>query len=208
MKNEKSESKESLVSIDIWRDDPSKVRIFIEDRDIIIIPKYYLYEMKNCIDTVLGEGKSYCGNCQTHVPIDHFKTGICKQRLGQPLTEGEKCECKEMSCKDGCDRKHTCKTFWCKKCEPQESNKELVEWAYVSEKYCVVCSTGIDVRTLKLPLCDRHFKESNKEGEPSKKPSERIEEFAKNSVGFAENIGGKVDGIIKILDELHESGKI
>lgn len=158
-----------------------------------------LKDLRSLIDTVLKEERKIGGHT-------YSKSG--KDMCCQPLTEGEKCECKEMSCKDGCDRKHTCKTFWCKKCEPQESNKELVEWAYVSEKYCVVCSTGIDVRTLKLPLCDRHFKESNKEGEPSKKPSERIEEFAKNSVGFAENIGGKVDGIIKILDELHESGKI
>lgn len=119
-----------------------------------------LKDLRSLIDTVLKEERKIGGHT-------YSKSG--KDMCCQPLTEGEKCECKEMSCKDGCDRKHTCKTFWCKKCEPQESNKELVEWAYVSEKYCVVCSTGIDVRTLKLPLCDRHFKESNKEGEPLQK---------------------------------------
>lgn len=118
MVNEQIKADGTLVSIDVWRDDPSKVRIFIKDRDTIIIPRNYLYEMRQCIDDLSG-GEGY-------------------------------------------------------KFEPQESNKELVEWAYVSEKYCVICSTGIDVRILKLPLCDRHFKESNEEEEQSKKPSMTI----------------------------------
>ena len=115
MKNEKSESKESLVSIDIWRDDPSKVRIFIEDRDIIIIPKYYLYEMKNCIDTVLGEECAVCNpEWEGKQPIP-----LCEEHdeeiLGQPLTEGEckKCRAQEEFHYEGGH-----------KFEPQESNKE------------------------------------------------------------------------------------
>lgn len=30
----------------------------------------------------------------------------------------EKCNCEESSCKEDCKRNHTCKTFWCEKCEP------------------------------------------------------------------------------------------
>ena len=33
--------------------------------------------------------------------------------------EKEQCTCKENSCLSDCNRRHTCKTFWCEKCRPQ-----------------------------------------------------------------------------------------
>lgn len=103
MINEKSESKRTLVSIDTWRDDPSKVRIFIEDRDTIIIPKDYLYEMKRCIDTVLGDEKDDCVICEPELTVPLGKTiPMCEKNeseiLGQPLTEGEG-ECEKPECR-------------------------------------------------------------------------------------------------------------
>lgn len=35
----------------------------------------------------------------------------------------EKCECEEMSCNFPCHKKHTCKTFWCEKCQPKRYQK-------------------------------------------------------------------------------------
>lgn len=58
MVNEQIKADGTLVSIDVWRDDPSKVRIFIKDRDTIIIPRNYLYEMRQCIDDLSG-GEGY-----------------------------------------------------------------------------------------------------------------------------------------------------
>lgn len=37
--------------------------------------------------------------------------------------EKEPCRCKEMTCKVGCKNKHTHKTFFCDKCEPETSAK-------------------------------------------------------------------------------------
>ncbi len=63
----------------------------------------------------LGEECLKCGLLRT--TIDNIK--------GYP--QSEKCDCAEISCKDGCTRDHTCKTFRCEKCQ-SESVSEIVEW--------------------------------------------------------------------------------
>lgn len=39
------------------------------------------------------------------------------------VTGTDTCQCKEMTCKKGCDRNHTHKTFFCEKCEPEACKK-------------------------------------------------------------------------------------
>lgn len=157
-----------------------------------------LKDLRSLIDTVLKEERKIGGHT-------YSKSG--KDMCCQPLTEGEdRCKCGDKKsdhyplvmsdehCEEvggncskcSCDSYEESALF-----KPQESNKEEMG------KGCYTDKLGQLVHDIPH-TCQ----------EPSKKPSERIEEFAKNSVGFAENIGGKVDGIIKILDELHESGKI
>lgn len=68
----------------------------------------------SCINMVNAPdicAKSYCGNsdCPCHNPL--------------PPQQGEKdkadCSCKEESCPQFCDKRHTCKTFSCEKCKPK-----------------------------------------------------------------------------------------
>lgn len=37
----------------------------------------------------------------------------------------KECQCEEISCKIGCLKKHTCKTFWCEKCKPSPKEKVI-----------------------------------------------------------------------------------
>src|ERR1035437_10632301 len=58
--------------------------------------------------------------------------------------EKEQCTCKENSCLSDCNRRHTCKTFWCEKCRPQ--TEEL--GTTVAEKECSICGN---------PECEHHL---------------------------------------------------
>lgn len=82
MVNEQIKADGTLVSIDVWRDDPSKVRIFIKDRDTIIIPRNYLYEMRQCIDDLSG-GEGY-----KFEPQESNKEG---EPLQKAFTRGNSC---------------------------------------------------------------------------------------------------------------------
>lgn len=44
--------------------------------------------------------------------------------------EMEECNCEEMSCSDSedCERNHTHKTFWCKKCHPEAYDNEHINY--------------------------------------------------------------------------------
>lgn len=37
-------------------------------------------------------------------------------------TQDKRCNCEEMTCKDGCTKNHTHKQFWCEKCQPQDES--------------------------------------------------------------------------------------
>ena len=41
--------------------------------------------------------------------------------------EERKCDCEEISCKEGCLSGHTHKTFWCEKCHPERHEGQVVE---------------------------------------------------------------------------------
>lgn len=74
-----------------------------------------------------------------------------------------------------------------------------------------------NVKSHKNGVCFNKFhnkpQESNKEAEPSKKPSERIEELAnevelQSAGSLVDMVDAKCIGIAKYLDELHNQGKI
>jgi len=80
-------------------------------------------ELSNCCGSNMIElnGKSYCLSCKEE---NYAKpTGT---ELHLPTTGwSDECNCKEMSCKVGCERKHTHKGFFCEKCNPP--TKEITE---------------------------------------------------------------------------------
>jgi hypothetical protein len=68
--------------------------------------------------------KKCCEKCE---PVGQDKNGLPVLGCMNPFCEChqpqevDECECKEMTCKEDCDKNHTHKTFWCEKCiKPKE----------------------------------------------------------------------------------------
>lgn len=234
MINEKSEAKKTLVSIDTWRDDPSKVRIFIEDRDTIIIPKDYLYEMKRCIDTVLGADEECSGEGRHCFAHDQPHTFCEKEKeettSNKPLTEGEKKNrdgmrdratvAKEnMARKEKNDLRNRYQpTEWEEKKLPyldtvvgvaEEEIKvgEMAIWNPKNGKLRKFSSTEPQQESKEEECCHgcSTGKSCEKAEEPSKKPSTRISEIRKNiTSGGSFKVWYGNDSLTAIVEYLDE----
>lgn len=150
---------------------------------------------EKCSSPVLGEE---IDNGTTTEHVDNFEEGS----FSKPLTEGEECkrpECyarKAILTKENPSMEEVIQsTNWREYIkEPQESNKE--------EDLCYAHG----IKDHNINDCIKMIKE------PSKKPSERIEELANEvELPFAgslvDMVNAKCIGIAKYLDELHSQGK-
>lgn len=70
--------------------------------------------------------------------------------MSTPNKEEKKCECAEMSCKTPCSQNHTCKTFWCEKCQPEKYSSPLPEQEWENgfdDKFVNTISDAKEIKT-------------------------------------------------------------
>lgn len=102
--------------------------------------------------------------------------------------EERKCDCEEISCKEGCLSGHTHKTFWCEKCHPERHEGQVVEdaqerpWheAWIDKNSSDAGDIMDDSRVITIALAKEVVAESNR------RIAERIKFIGEHHVGVDE----------------------